>query len=54
MDLQGAILTLAHASLSDIAAEMPQNENELTTATKGLTQALQNITKTQSILNSIT
>jgi len=54
MDLQGAILTLSNTSLSDIAAQMQENETDLTSATNGLTQALQDITKVQSILSSIT
>lgn len=53
MDLQGAILTLSNESLADIAAQMQKNETDLTSTTQGLTQALKDITKVQSILGSI-
>lgn len=53
MDLQGAILTLSNANLSDIATEMQANETALITATNGLTQALADITKVQDVLSSI-
>jgi hypothetical protein len=54
MDLQGAILTLSNESLGDIAAQMQENEAALTSATQGLSQALKDITKVQSILSSVT
>jgi hypothetical protein len=54
IDLQGAILTLSNESLGDIAAQMQANEAALTSATQGLTQALKDITKVQSILSSVT
>ena len=54
MHLQGAILALSNASLSDIAEDMRANEAELTAAISGLTQALKNITQVQGILNNVT
>jgi len=54
MDLQGAILTLSNANLSEIAAQMQANETDLISATNGLTQAFEDITKVQSVLSSIT
>jgi hypothetical protein len=54
MDVQSAILTLSNESLGDIAEQMQANEADLTSATQGLTQALKDITKVQSILSSVT
>jgi hypothetical protein len=52
--LQGAILSLSNASLSDIAKQMQANEADLTTCTNGLADALKDINKVQSILDSVT
>jgi hypothetical protein len=51
--LQGAILALSNASLTDIAEQMQKNEVDLTCCTDGLTQALKDLSKVQSILDSI-
>jgi hypothetical protein len=54
MHLQGAILALSNASLSDIAEEMQLNEADLKSYTGALAQALQQISQVQTVLNNVT
>ena len=53
ISLQGCILALSNASLSDIADEMSENEGDLTECTSNLREALKDLTKVQSILSSV-
>jgi DNA repair ATPase RecN len=51
--VQQAILTLSNASLSDIASSMKENEAALSQATNSLQNALDDITRVATVLNSI-
>jgi DNA repair ATPase RecN len=51
--VQQAILTLSNASLSDIASSMKDNEAALSQATNSLQNALDDISRVATVLNSI-
>ena len=54
MQTQLAISTLTNAALSDIAAQMAAEEDDLSNATDALSQALGDITKVQTVLAAVT
>jgi hypothetical protein len=54
MQLGSAILCLSTASLADIALQMSANETQLANSTRDLTDALEDITKVQNILQKLT
>jgi hypothetical protein len=53
IQVQGAILSLSNASLTDIASKMSANEQGLTQATKELGTALQDLTQVASVLTTV-
>jgi transposase-like protein len=54
IQLQGAILGLSNAILGDIATQMQANEADLTRCTKGLTDALKDITNVKTVIAAVT
>ena len=52
--VEQAILSMSNAILADIAADMQNNEQGLTDATKALAAALDDISKVQTVINTVT
>jgi len=53
IQVQQAIIALSNETLSDIASAMQANGIQLSQATKGLQEALDDITKVATVMNSL-